>query len=178
MRRIVAGVAAVLGALVVPLAAPATVEAHAVLEQATPADGSMLDAPPDRVELVFSESVGRPASLIVVDQAGEEVAGSGVDLVDDTLARTFDPAAFEPGIYTVSYQVTSLDGHVISGSLSFMVHGTGESMAPPAPQPSDDPTDADPFVVVLLAVLLAAGLAASLVVVRRVIAAPDAPVSA
>ena len=64
------------------------VSAHATLESSDPANGSMLAAPPDHVELVFSENVGKPAALAVLDvmeaedapgraaRAGERLVGA------------------------------------------------------------------------------------------------------
>ncbi|HZI44632.1 MAG TPA: copper resistance protein CopC, partial [Ilumatobacter sp.] len=92
---------------------------------------------------------------------------------DDTMSRTFDPARFGPDVYTISYQVTSADGHPISGSLTFMVHGEGESVAPVSPASSGSTTDATPAVVVALAAVLALGLGAALFIVKRVVALPD-----
>jgi len=136
----------------------------------------MLVAAPDHVELVFSENVGRPAALAVLDQSGNEIDGGELQVVDDTMSRTYDPTSFTPGVYTIGYQVVSADGHPISGELTFMVHGEGESVTPVPPSSStSDTTDAEPAVVISLAVLLALGLGAALLVVKRMVALPDNP---
>jgi len=133
----------------------------------------MLTTAPDHVELVFSENVGKPAAIAVLDQAGTEVEGGDLEVVNDTISRTYDPASFTPGVYTISYQVTSADGHPIAGELTFMVHGEGEAVTPVPPVASNDTTDAEPIVVVALAVLLAVGLGAALLIVKRMVAIPD-----
>ena len=170
MLRGLAAVGAVLASLTV---ADGSVSAHTTLVSADPANGSMLTTAPDHVELVFSENVAKPAAIAVLDQAGAEVAGGELEVLDDTVSRTYDPASFASGVYTISYQVTSDDGHPISGELTFMVHGEGQSVTPVPPIASNDTTDAEPIVVVSLAVLLAVGLGAALLIVKRIVASPD-----
>ena len=170
MRRGLVAIGAVLASLTV---AGGAVSAHATLVSADPANGSMLTTAPDHVELVFSENVGKPAAIAVLDQAGTEVEGGDLEVVNDTISRTYDPASFTPGVYTISYQVTSADGHPIAGELTFMVHGEGETVTPVPPAASNDTTDAEPIVVVALAALLAVGLGAALLIVKRMVAIPD-----
>jgi methionine-rich copper-binding protein CopC len=175
-RALARGLAAVGGVLASLTIAAGAVSAHATLVSADPANGSMLVAAPDHVELVFSENVGKPAALAVLDQSGNEVEGGELEVIDDTMRRTYDPANFAPAVYTISYQVVSADGHPISGELTFMVHGEGESVTPLLPAAStSDTTDAEPAVVVSLAVLMALGLGAALLIVKRMVALPDNP---
>jgi methionine-rich copper-binding protein CopC len=174
MKRVLISGLMVLGGVFAAVAVTTgEVSAHATLESSDPANGSMLAAAPNHVELVFSENVGKPAALAVLDPLGNEVAGGELQVVDHTMSRTYDPATFEPGVYTISYQVTSADGHPISGTLTFMVHGAGESITPVPPASSGTTTDASPTVVIALAALLALALGAALLVVKRVVALPD-----
>ena len=172
-RALTRGLVALGGLLAAVTVAAGEVSAHATLVSADPANGSMLVTPPDHVALVFSESVGKPAALAVLDSSGNELEGGELQVVDDTMSRTFDPAAFGPDVYTISYQVTSADGHPISGTLTFMVHGEGESVAPVSPTSSSSTTDATPTVVIALAAVLAVGLGAAIFIVKRVVALPD-----
>ena len=173
-RRVLIGALTVVGAVATWIAVGgAPVGAHATLVSADPANGSMLTTAPDHVELVFSEAVGKPAAIAVLDQAGNEIEGGDLAVVDDTITRPYDPSSFAAGVYTISYQVTSADGHPITGELTFMVHAEGEAVTPLPPVSSNDPTDADPVVVVSLAVLLAVGLGAALLIVKRMVALPD-----
>ena len=95
-------------------------------------------------------------------------------MADDTISRTYDPTVFVPDVYMISYQVTSVDGHPISGTLTFMVHGEGEAVTPvPPASSSDSTTDADPAVVIGLVAVLVLGLGAALLIVKRVVALPD-----
>ena len=173
MNRIVAVVAALVGVIALQAAGAEPVGAHATLVSATPANGAMLSVAPDVVELVFSENVGTPAALAVLGPDGDEVDGGQLEVVDDTIRRTYDPAAFTPGVYTASYQVTSADGHPIAGTLSFMVHGDAGAAETLPATASGGGTDADPVVVVLLVVVLAVALAAALIVTRRLVNQPD-----
>ena len=176
MRRLLAAVMVVVGGVfAVQLAVTGPVSAHAELESATPANGAMLAEAPALVELVFSENVGQPAALAVLGPDGDEVDGGELQVVDDTMRRTYDPSSFAPGVYTVSYQVTSADGHPVAGTLSFMLHGDGTAAAavPVVPSvPSNDSTDADPTLVLVLVVVVALGLAAALLVTWRLLAQP------
>ena len=172
-RALTCGLVALGGLLAAVTVTAGEVSAHATLLSADPANGSMLVTPPDHVALVFSESVAKPAALAVLDSSGNELEGGQLQVVDDTMSRTFDPARFGPDVYTISYQVTSADGHPISGTLTFMVHGEGESVAPVSPASSGSTTHATPAVVIALAAVLALGLGAALFLVKRVVALPD-----
>lgn len=175
MRRIVVAVAVLVGLVAVQAVTAATASAHAELVSASPANGAMLAGPPDAVELVFSETVGRPAELVVLGPDGSEIEGGELEVVDATMRRAYDPAEFDPGSYTVSYQVTSADGHPISGSLSFMVHGDGEATMDEAAGGvgGSTVTDADPTTVVVLALGLAIALGVALLATRRMVSRPD-----
>lgn len=174
MNRVVAALAAVLAAVVVALSGAATASAHAELESASPLDGSMLTDLPGAVELTFTEPIGKPADLVVLDPNGSPVATGDVGTVDRVLATTVDPAATPiEGYYTVSYQVTSADGHLITGTTTFMVHLTGNTVMP-AGQPGAplaSSTRADPVVVGALAGGLAIALVVALGAARRVLLA-------
>ena len=172
-RALTCGLVALGGVLAGVAVTAGEVSAHATLESADPANGAMLVSPPDHVALVFSENVGKPAALEVLNSSGNALGGGELQVVDNTMSRTYDPASFEPDVYTISYQVTSADGHPISGTLTFMVHGEGQAVTPVAPASSSSTTDATPAVVIALAAVLALGLGAALVIVKRVVALPD-----
>lgn len=182
MSRARAAVVLVVGAVLAALATPAApVHAHAVLESSSPANGATVAEVPDLVELVFSENIGQPAALEMIGPDGASVPGGEVEVAGDTLRRSFDPAAAPAGGYTVSYQIMSADGHVISGSIAFTVSGDGTTAGPVGPAappiPTDDPTSADPAIVVALAAVLAAALLVALGMLRQVLTGPldDAP---
>jgi methionine-rich copper-binding protein CopC len=152
----------------------ATVSAHAELTSSSPADGAVLEALPGEVELVFSENVGTPAALTVLGPDGSDLGGGDVAVVGATLSRTVAAGTGAAGAYTISYQVTSADGHPISGSIGFAIGGSGAA-APAAPTGSAaDPTDASPAVVAGLAAAAAVALGIAFVATRRMIVGGDA----
>ena len=163
------GLVAVVVAVLALCAGAGTVSAHAELTSSTPADGDVLDAVPAEVELVFSENVGTPAALIVLGPDGSELAGGDLAVVGDTMSRTVEAGAGATGAYTISYQITSADGHPISGSIGFSIGGSGAPAPAPSTGSSSDPTDASPAVVAGLAAAAAIALGIAFVATRRMI---------
>lgn len=167
------------------LAGAATASAHAELVDSSPLDGEMVIDLPAIVELTFSETIGKPADLVVLDPSGNPLASTDVVTLDTVmwveLERVADPVA---GWYTVSYQVTSEDGHLITGSTTFMLHtdgttdmtadatGSAGGVGTPGGGTSSN-TDADPWVVGALVLGMAAALVFALAAIRRLLA--DAP---
>jgi methionine-rich copper-binding protein CopC len=160
MRR-VSSVLLALGIwLGVTVALPSVASAHDVLEKTTPSDGTVVDRLPGAVVLTFSEeplSIG--AQVVVTGPTGNVASGPPtIDGRDVTQALL--PTA-PGGDYTVSYRVTSDDGHPVSGSFSF--HATvgldgSTATAGPSVHVSSQKTPADEaqssaFVPVLLTIL-------------------------
>ncbi len=118
--------------------------AHAVLVEADPADGARVESLPGEVRLRFNE----PVSLVAVRAFGPGGAAlvlpATATATDDTLRIPLPvraPGAEPPpGVYTVSYRVTSADGHPVAGSLLFGVGITPEPAPPPPVGHSQDAT--------------------------------------
>jgi methionine-rich copper-binding protein CopC len=121
------------GVVALQLATAGRAMAHTRLVSSSPAKGAKLDRLPEAAKLTFAEVVFQPAALTVTGPDRAEVSTGKVALLDGTLSRplaaTADP---RPGIYTVSYQVTSADGHPVSGTVTFTVSGGRAT-------PTDDP---------------------------------------
>lgn len=96
---------------------------HAALNSATPADGSVLAAAPQQVELVFSEPVS-PLALRLVGPDGASQALGRFTLKDRTVAIEL-PATLADGTYALSWRVVSEDGHPVGGALVFSVGASG-----------------------------------------------------
>lgn len=109
---------------------------HAALNSATPADGSVLAAAPQQVELVFSEPVS-PLALRLVGPGGGAQALGRFALKDRTVAIKL-PAALANGTYALSWRVVSEDGHPVGGALVFSV-GTPGGTAPDLGEQADRP---------------------------------------
>jgi copper transport protein len=110
----------VTAAALVLLAVAAAAEAHAFLLSTSPADGSILTAPPTQVRLQFSEPVtpfGR--GINVYSASGLKVAGIARASGRDLAAALDLPATPEAGTYVVEWRVTAQDTHPSRGTFSF-----------------------------------------------------------
>jgi copper transport protein len=114
---LLAGIGVVLGATWMPTPALA----HAALEESDPANGAILQTAPGEIRLTFTEPPDRSLTTIGVDAAGspvetgppEQVAGSPREI------RVRIPQ-LNDGVYTVTWRtVSTTDGHVTAGALSF-----------------------------------------------------------
>ncbi|MBD3144682.1 copper resistance CopC/CopD family protein [Microbispora bryophytorum] len=148
VARLVAIVFLAAGGLVVGLfSETAPAYAHAYLQESSPVDGQVLASSPAEVRLRFDEAVslgGR--SIQLLDPTGKELAigaGEYADGKTDT-ARASLPRDLAEGTYVVSWRVTSVDSHVVSGAFSFSV-GHPSATAAPVEQ------DTDPVVPVVAA---------------------------
>ncbi|GAB3149369.1 copper resistance CopC/CopD family protein [Microbispora hainanensis] len=151
VARLVAVVLLVAGGLVVgllPGVAARPAYAHAYLLESSPVDGQVLASPPAEVRLRFDEAVslgGR--SIQLLDPTGKELAIGAAQFADgkaDT-ARASLPRDLAEGTYVVSWRVTSVDSHVVSGAFSF-------SVGHPSAMAADVEQDADRVVPVVAAV--------------------------
>jgi copper transport protein len=115
-----------IGVLVALLVLPAAAHAHASLQASVPADGQVLEAAPNAVELRFSGTVAAgPDAIRVFSPAGDEVQVGGSAPARGMVLRQPIEAS-ESGTYGVAYRVSSEDGHVINGSLTFSVGEASE----------------------------------------------------
>lgn len=99
--------------------------AHAALESTTPAKGAVVAQSTNKVVMQFGEELlvleGKsPNSIIVSDSHGKKVS-TGRVAISGTKISIALKAPLNPGKYTVKYRVVSADGHVVSGSYSFIV---------------------------------------------------------
>lgn len=119
MKRIAAALAVVLGALVL-LAAPAG--AHAQLVSTSPASGARLDAAPEVLEVRFTEGVQADDEAVrLFDAGGERLDLSGVERDDGAKILRAMPGELGDGGYVLTWRVVSLDGHPISGGVTWRV---------------------------------------------------------
>lgn len=129
------------------LGAAGTAVAHASLVRSDPGDGASLAAPPTTVSLTFNEAISTPAYVVVTAPDGTRVEVGEPQIVDGTVTQPIDPAAApeSPGEWTLAYRVVSVDGHPVTGELSFTVTGDHKPSAPastsgasPAAAPAGD----------------------------------------
>jgi copper transport protein len=105
--------------------------AHAVLLESDPVAQAVLQEAPERVVLRFNEPV-RPAALSLLRAADEaKVELQDVEVLDTELHARI-PSSLPDGTYVLSYRVTSADGHVVVGSLVFVIGAPDSSPSPAA----------------------------------------------
>jgi methionine-rich copper-binding protein CopC len=99
------------------LLASAGAQAHAHLQQSTPADGSVIATAPAKLVLRFSEAAQLTA-LSITKQGG---ARQELAPLPDRAQATIEVAlpALTPGRYEVSWRAVSGDGHVMPGTIHF-----------------------------------------------------------
>lgn len=135
----------VLGSLVsvgalLGLAGPAA--AHDAAESSSPAQGAVVDSPPERVSVTLNNNpLGIGAAISIKDATGAEWAEGPVEIVDNVASQKFRAGA-PAGSYTVAWRVVSSDSHPIEGAFSFTATSgaagavTGESTTPAADVPA------------------------------------------
>lgn len=98
---------------------PRVAAAHAHLEQATPANDSVLAQAPPSFMLLFNEPARLTALSLQKDDAPPRKIGG---LQAAPSAHWLIPAPMlAPGNYTLSYRVLGEDGHIMSGSIKFRI---------------------------------------------------------
>jgi copper transport protein len=160
MRRLRVLAGALPAALAAALLASGTVLAHAELVSSTPAANASLLESPATVSMTFSEPIDpATASVRLLDDLQQALPGIGSVRVDATgLVASVDLPTLDPGVYTVSYRVTSAtDGHVSAGIWAFLVDPTG-SQPPPAVAAQSSSPSGDALTVAVRWVALAAAL--------------------
>jgi copper resistance protein C len=133
VRRVISALAAAFSVLAVQAATAGTAAAHAELATSDPAPGSTVQKVPTSVRLTFTEAVAQPATVAVRGPDGSAVSSGDPDIADTAVTQALDDAG--SGRYTVTYQVTSADGHPVEGVVGFSV--TAASTTGPT-------TDAEP----------------------------------
>ncbi len=111
------------------LTGPRAALAHARLVRATPANQARLAAPPERVELWFSELLEDGFNSVEVVRAAEVTAKPRTNLArdvptvdrDDRTRMTVPVQELGPGDYAVEWRVLSRDGHTAAGRFTFRV---------------------------------------------------------
>lgn len=157
MRRVL--IASLLAASIVVLAAPAAAHGPRAL---SPAPGSEVGGPLDRIELLFAEPMSPDGMFIVVtDEGGAAVPSTGPARLDEESGLAFveiEPIT-TPGAYRVDYRVVGRDGVTTPGAYLFTFN-------PAAPPPTSLEATAmkDPGGFPWMALALGIGFASLLVV--------------
>ena len=106
-----------------------TAAAHDELVGTTPAEGASVDAAPDAVELEMgSPPQALGTRVVVTGPDGAAAAEGDVEIRDTTVVQPLS-SDLPPGAYTVDWQVTSADGHPLTGSFSFTLAAPADPTA-------------------------------------------------
>ena len=132
MRLVIFGL---LGLLLACLDGPPAL-AHAVLEATVPEDGAALAAAPASVLLRFNEPVVLIRAVVVDGEGRSLTRAADATAAGDEVRIALPPLS--EGVYLVSYRVTSLDSHPVSGSILFSI-----GAAAPLPWPGPEAASAE-----------------------------------
>ena len=101
-------------------AAPAFAHSHPVTM--TPAKDSITGAPAE-VSIVFSEALEPKFSSLKLEDSTGAIVSKQASVLDPANARhlTLALPRLSPGVYTVDWVSSSVDGHRLSGKYSFTV---------------------------------------------------------
>jgi copper transport protein len=158
------------GALVLPAAA----WAHAALLSTSPSAGGIVNTPPARVLLTYSEAVEpKFATVSVTDAAGKNVtAGPPTRSAANPDTLVVPLRKIGQGWYLVYWRVISVDGHPVRSAFTFAV-GPSPGPEPQFVIPSISETAATPRLIAARTIVFLAVMAAiGLFVLRMAIARP------
>jgi copper resistance protein C len=113
------------GAVVLALAVPSPVSAHAYLVRSSPAGRAIVARAPARVQLWFNERLEPAYSSVTVRNAdGQRVDAGDVQVGPPEPTRlSVGVPPLAAGVYTVKYRVLSVDGHIVESEFAFTVRG-------------------------------------------------------
>ena len=114
--RLATALAVATPVLLVALAGPA--HAHNGLQGTTPSADASVESVPDAVVLRFDQAVLGIGTAVRVTGPDGDVQSGAAEVTDDTVRQPVAAGA-PAGDYTVSWRVTSADGHPISGTFAF-----------------------------------------------------------
>ena len=131
--------AAALGAGLVLALVAAPAYAHDALRSSNPGDGATLATAPSQVVLTFEEPPVELGTQVVVTGPDGPVSTGTPRIVGDDVVADVQPQA-PAGRYTVTWRVTSDDGHPVSGTFAFTAQAAAaagstlpSTVATPAP---------------------------------------------
>lgn len=117
---LLAGLAGLLALLAAVAGAAPPASAHAALIASDPFNGSALPDFPPGVTLQFSGELEPLATVTVQGEDGTEYTAGGANVSGDTVIQRLSDQGGE-GSYTITYEATSSDGHLMTGEVQFAV---------------------------------------------------------
>ena len=120
--------------VLVALAAPAAVAAHAVLESTSPEAGSTVEVSPAEVSATFDDGLVASKSSIEVIAPDDSTVATGGVAADDPKTLVVVVPSLAPGTYRVRWAAATDDGHLERGRFEFTVAEA------PSPEPTPEAT--------------------------------------
>jgi methionine-rich copper-binding protein CopC len=130
----VAAVAVVLGGV------GGVASAHTDFDYSLPEDGATIESPLSEITVAFSEPVTLVGNGFQVFDPDENILEPPVFTDDDAVFRLQLDPPLTSGVVGVRYEVTSEDGHVVSGSFSFAIDAPPATDAPVTQPPTTEPS--------------------------------------
>ena len=121
---------AVVAALALVALAGAPAVAHTELISSSPADGTTLSGPPQRVTLTFGEDLLPSGDQLVARDAQGTAVDLGPSRVDGAELSAAWPQSADSGTYSVAYRAVASDGHPLEGRVTFTVASASPSASP------------------------------------------------
>lgn len=174
--------AALLLALVALGSTALPASAHTELKSSNPAKGAALPAPPQQVELTFTESVTAPADAITVTGPNGAKWTVGQATVAGPVVTAPVQATGPAGTYTITWKVVSDDGDPVTGTIDFTLSApttttvptttttataAATSSAAPAAQSENDNGGVPAWVWILAGVLVLVGIGTAIALRRK-----------
>ena len=109
--------------LLLLLAGATAAEAHAFLDSAEPAVGSVIKQAPAQIKLHFSEGIEAKFSGAELHDAADKAVAvnMSVDAANNKVLMVTPQAPLQAGTYHVLWHITSVDSHKTKGSFNFTV---------------------------------------------------------
>jgi len=108
--------------MLIALAVPASVRAHAALVKSVPGSRAVLTQAPQWLDLCFNEPIELKFSSVTLEDAkGTAVPLGKVQAGTDPKCIKVPIEAIGTGVFTVHYRVLSRDGHVVEYGYQFTV---------------------------------------------------------
>lgn len=109
--------------LLIALAMPLPVFAHAIMVRSAPEKDAVLTESPKQIDVWFNDKVGTEyKALAVIDSKGKRVDNKDIqqETFDQSHIYTTVPS-LPPDTYTVRYRVVSIDTHIVTGKYQFKI---------------------------------------------------------
>ncbi|WP_411348761.1 copper resistance CopC/CopD family protein [Paenibacillus sp. WLX2291] len=138
--------------LMLSVAFPQQVSAHASVTQSTPAQNEVLTQSPKQLKIKFNEDIQRAYyGMTLMNSEGQSIDGitARVDENDGTTMLADVSQTLPSDVYTLSWKAISGDGHPVEGVIIFQLgDGAGKSLKEATQVSLDDSKPLSPLLIV------------------------------